>query len=420
MPEGRREVIQFEAGTGLGVRVSASGQISFIVQLRLKDGSRWRETLGAYGKLTIEAARDAAQALAGDIAKGVDPRLRAREAEAQAKVEAEAAEARLFTVRALVERWRRDSLSTRRPGYAVRAYRGVEQTFKALLDTPAAALTRADVRKWLEQRRTPKTKRSPGRGARFSGGPAAVRNAAASLHAAYRWALGEELIDQDPLNGLKLPARTADRERVLTTDETRRIYAAAGRLDYPAQQFIRLLLLTGCRRAEIAGLRWDEIMTEADGARAIVLPPARTKTKAGHHVPLSAKALEVIAECAKARIVGSPYVLTSDGWRQFANFSRVKLALDEALGDIADWRLHDFRRTIVSILARKPFRYNPVVLDLLLGHQPSQLSPVARIYQQEKHHDDRCEALEAWAKHLTEPPATVSDLRQERARSGLR
>ena len=52
---GRREVIQFEDSTGLGVRVSQSGQISFIVQLKLKDGSRHRETLGAYGKLTIEA-----------------------------------------------------------------------------------------------------------------------------------------------------------------------------------------------------------------------------------------------------------------------------------------------------------------------------------------------------------------------------
>jgi integrase len=75
------------------------------------------------------------------------------------------------------------------------------------------------------------------------------------LRAAYGWALSEELIDQDPLNGLKLPAHAADRDRVLTIDEARRIYAAAGRLDYPAQHFIRLLLLTGARRAEIAGLR---------------------------------------------------------------------------------------------------------------------------------------------------------------------
>ena len=67
MPDGKREVIQFEAGTGLGVRVSANG-IFFIVQLPLPDGKRYRGTIGAYGKLTIDEARRAVQALAGDIA----------------------------------------------------------------------------------------------------------------------------------------------------------------------------------------------------------------------------------------------------------------------------------------------------------------------------------------------------------------
>jgi integrase len=422
LPPGKREAIQFEAGTGLGIRVLKSGQISFIGQLPLKDGTRFRWTIGAYGKLTIEAARDAVQALAGDIAKGMDPRQKRAEVEAAAKREAEAAEAKKFTLRALVERWKRDSLSTRRPGYAVRAAANVERTFKGLLDVPAAALARPDVRNALEAKRTQKTKRSSGRGSRVEGGPAAVRNAAASLRAAYRWALSEELLDADPLNGLKLPARTADRDRVLTVDEARRIYAAACALPYPTGHFVRLLMLTGMRRSEAAGLRWDEIATEGEGgAKAIELPPARTKTGAGHHVPLSGTALEVIAECTRHRIVGSPYVLTSDGWRSFGNYARAKTGLDQALdGDIADWRLHDFRRTIVSTLARKPFRYNPVMLDLLLGHQPAQLSPVARIYQQEEHHDDRREALEAWAKHLTQPPATVSDLQQERQRGGLR
>jgi hypothetical protein len=75
--------------------------MSFIPQLRLNDGSRYRETIGPYGKLTIEAAREAVQALAGDIAKGVDPRLKAREAEAAARAAAEAEEAAKFTVRAL-------------------------------------------------------------------------------------------------------------------------------------------------------------------------------------------------------------------------------------------------------------------------------------------------------------------------------
>ena len=423
LPSGKREAIQFEAGTGLGIRVLKSGQISFIGQLPLKDGTRFRWTIGAYGKLTIEAARDAVQTLAGDIAKGIDPRQKRAEVEAAAKREAEAAEAKKFTLtRASRAMEARSSIDQAARAYAVRAAANVERTFKGLLDVPAAALARPDVRKALEAKRTQKTKRSSGRGSRVEGGPAAVRNAAASLRAAYRWALSEELLDADPLNGLKLPARTPDRDRVLTVDEARRIYAAACALPYPTGHFVRLLMLTGMRRSETAGLRWDEIAIEGEGgAKAIELPPARTKTGAGHHVPLSGTALEVIAKCTRHRIVGSPYVLTSDGWRSFGNYARAKTGLDQALdGDIADWRLHDFRRTIVSTLARKPFRYNPVMLDLLLGHQPARLSPVARIYQQEEHHDDRREALEAWAKHLIQPPAMVSDLQQERQSGGLR
>ena len=424
IPPGKRELIRFEAGTGLGVRVSGQSQISFIVQHRLKDGTRWRETLGVYGKLTVDDARKAAKAIAGDIARDIDPRQKRAETEAKAKAKERAAEAEKFTVGALVTRWKRDWLATKRRGYAIRAAANVERTFEHLLDVPAAALTRADVRKALEAKRAPKAKRSSGRGNRVEGGPAAVRNAVGSLRAAYRWALGEELIDQDPLNGLKLPARTADRDRVLGIDEARRIYAVAGRLDYPAQQFIRLLMLTGMRRSEIAGLRWDEIVTEPDGAKAIKLPPSRTKNHGGHYISLSSAALEVIADCARHRIVGSPYVLTSDGWRPFANFARTKAWLDQALADdgkeIADWRFHDFRRTIVSTLAAKPFRYDAVLLDLLLGHQPSQLSPVARIYQREEHLDLRAEALEAWAKHLTAAPATVSDLHEERTRGASR
>jgi integrase len=366
MPDGKRKVIQFEAGTGLGVRVSANG-IFFIVQLPLPDGKRYRGAIGAYGKLTIDEARRAVQALAGDIARGVNPKQKQAEAEAAAKAKAEAAEVKKFTARVLVERWRRDRLTAKRPAYALRAYRSVERMFGGLLNTPATALTRADVKKAIEAKRTKKIKKH-GR-SRVEGGPGAVRNAVTSLCAAYNWALSEELIDRNPLDGLKLPPKGPDRERVLSTDEARRIYAAAGALPYPAGPFVKLLMLTGARCAEIAGLRWDEIITEEDGSKSVELPPARTKNNSGHHNPLSAVALAVIGECARHRIVGSPYVLSSDGWRSFGNFSRVKRSLDETLGGaVVGWRYHDFRRTIVSTLAARPFRFSPIVLDKLLGH----------------------------------------------------
>ena len=424
MPEGRREVIQFEENTGLGIRMSQTGQISFIVQLKLKDGSRHRETLGAYGKLTIEAARKTAQALAGKIAMGVDLQAERAEAEAKVKAKAEAEEAKKFTVGVLLDQWRRRHLNAKRPQYALRAFRNVERTFKTLLKVPAVSVKRADVRKVLETVLEPQTVKRAGRqGNQTVGGPSAARNAAASLKAAYKWAASAdiELLSENPLAGLSLPGSAAERERTLTTDEARRVFAAADRLDYPGQQFIKLLMLTGSRRAEIAALRWDEIVTADDGSKAIALPGARTKTGAPHFIPLSAEALRLIADCSKRRVVGCKYVLSSDGHQPFANFARVKQWLDEALesdgGGIPAWRLHDFRRTIVSVLAARPFRYDPVTLDLLLGHQPSTLSPVARIYQREQHIDDRRAALEAWGKHLTAPPATVTKLPKRQARN---
>jgi integrase len=419
LPPGKREATLFEDGaTGLGIRMSQSGTIYFIVQLKLPHGGRHKETLGAWGKITIEQARDAAQARAGKIAMGVDLRAERAQAEAAAKAEAEKEEVKKFTVRVMVDRWRRGWLVKKRPGYALRAFRNVERTFASLLEMPAASVTRAEVKAVMQRHREPKTTRRPGPGNRTVGGPSAVHNATVSLKAAYNWAFGEELLSENPLNGLKLPDHKSERERKLDTDEARRVYAAADRLAYPAQHFVKLLMLTGARRGEIAGLRWDEIITEDDGSKAFVLPGARTKTGVGHHIPLSKEALKVIAACAKQRIVGCPYVLTSDGHRSFANFNRAKAWLDEALasdgGAIDAWRLHDFRRTIVSTLAKKPFRYNPVILDKLLGHQPSTLTPVARIYAQEEHADLRGEALEDWAKHLARAPATVTALPRAR------
>ena len=400
VPEDKREIIQFESNTGLGVRASATGNISFICQTRLKDGRRWRETLGAYGALTIAAARSIAQERSADAKRGGEGGdLFKKHADEIAEARL-SARARKFTLGALIERWQRDHLSQQRQSYAVRAFSYIKRSFGKLLDRPAASLTRTEVREALEATRD-------------ECGVGSTRNAATSLRAAFRWALSEDLLASDPLNGFKLPPRVDDRDRVLSIGEARRIYRAAASLPYPGGSFVQLLMLTGCRRSEIAGLRWDEIADEADG-KAISLSGARTKTGSGHHVPLSAKALEIIADAARHRIVGSKFVFTSDGWRSFNNFARLKGRLDAAIAEdgdpVEDWRLHDFRRTLVSVLAAKPFRYDPVTLDLLLGHQPSQLSPVARIYQKEKHLDVRRAALESWGEYLTAAPAEVVTL----------
>jgi integrase len=406
------EAIVFEAkGTGLGIRVTGDNHISFITQLRLDDGRKWRETIGPWGKFTVEQARKAVKVRAGKIALGLDPfeekakKVAALKAKAEAeKAKAEAEEIERFTLRVLVGEWKKRHLVRRRPAYKAKALANLTRPFEDLLDVPAVGVTAKEVGKIVDRL--------------AERAEASARNSAVAIKGLYRWGLKKHLIETNPLADLELPERGGDRSRTLSADEARRVFSASFRLNYPGGPLIRLLMLTGARRGEIAALKWSEIETEEDG-QAIVLPPERTKNNSGHHIPLSAAALDVLAECRRNAVVGCKFVFSSDGWRAFGNFGRVKEWLDEALAEdgapIPQWVLHDLRRTLVSTLARKPFRFAPHVLDRLLGHQVKSLSAVARIYQQEEFHDLRREALEAWCRFLTQPPATVVDLKQRRS-----
>jgi integrase len=400
--KGRREVIQFEDNTGLGARISASN-VSFLAQLPRKGRPPYRETIGRWGVITIEQARDRVKVLAGKIVLGIDPDDERRVEEAKVKAEAEAKQLERFTLGVLLDRWKRDHLSGQRLEYGKSAYSRVVQHFDGLLDFPAALVDRKEVRRMVEKTMS-------------EVGPAAGRNSLVSLKAAYRWALGQDLIDSDPLNGLKLPPKTPDRERVLTLDEARAVWAASDGLKYPDREFVRLLLLMGARRNEVTGLRWEEIGEDEDGP-VITIPPARTKTGAGHRIPLSKAAVEVVEECRRQRIAGSPYVLTTGGWAALTNVYFIKIRLDGALeGKVKNWTWHDTRRTIVSIMAGKGF--SPIVLDKLLGHQPTSLSAIARVYQRHEHAAERRQALQAWADLLTAPPAEVVSLKSRVRKRG--
>ena len=74
VPRDKKDIVLFDDGTGLGVRKTDRGVISFLIQIRLRDGRRWRETFKtSWPTLTIAAARDALKVRAAGLALGVDP-----------------------------------------------------------------------------------------------------------------------------------------------------------------------------------------------------------------------------------------------------------------------------------------------------------------------------------------------------------
>ena len=186
----RKDIVIFEPRSGLGVRKQAeTGVTSFLIQLRLPDGRRWRETLRPpYPHLSLADARAALQVRTGDIARGLDPyaEREAAAAEREAKREAEAAakakaEADQFTLRMLLREWDHLALVHRRKSYAVKALRSIEKTFPKMIDLPVARLTAKRWRPLSTWRSTRADLRQPSwplpRCTRCTDGP---RNAASS------------------------------------------------------------------------------------------------------------------------------------------------------------------------------------------------------------------------------------------------
>jgi len=153
---------------------------------------------------------------------------------------------------------------------------------------------------------------------------------------------------------------------------------------------IQVLLLTAQRRNEVSEMAWSELDLENN---LWEIPGARTKNGKPHFVHLSEPAIAVISSVPK---IGG-YVFTSNGKTPFSGFSKSKKRLDELSG-VTEWRLHDIRRTVVSVMAQLGIA--PHVADKILNHQSGTISGVAAVYQRHEFLEERKTALDAWGNYV--------------------
>src|SRR3546814_3036728 len=181
------------------------------------------------------------------------------------------------------------------------------------------------------------------------------RNVYAVAHRIFRWAQGRGEIDRNPLEGVEAPKPVASRDRVLSDEELRLVWIASEELGATFGALVRLLLLTGQRRDEVAGLEWREL----DRARAEwILPGARAKNGREHLVPLSLQAVaEFDALAGGETWPRKGYVLTTDaGKSRVSGFSKAKRKLDGEIADLIEddappvqpWPFHDLRRSVAT------------------------------------------------------------------------
>ena len=364
LPKGVSDKIFFDDELPrFGVRVRAGGSRTWIVQYGI-GGKERKLPLGLVSALDPSKARSLAKDVLARVRLGEDPLALKHEARARANE----------TLGAQLPRYLAFKRASLRPRSYAQVARHLTVHAKPLHNRPLATLA------------------SDRRGVAIvlakvaeASGPVEANMVRSSLSACCRWLMGEGLLDGNPIIATNKAAQNGARKRVLSDAELKRVWNGLDDGRYGA--IVKLLVLTGLRREEIGGLRWDEIDLDR---KLIHLPAERCKNKRPHDQPLSSAARAIIA------------ALPREGDRVFAAFGswgRAKERLDRKLGnDVAPWRLHDLRR-LVSTTMHDKLGIQPHVVESILGHTGHQ-SGTAGVYNKADYLDERRRALEKWADHV--------------------
>jgi len=102
-------------------------------------------------------------------------------------------------------------------------------------------------------------------------------------------------VPSNPFADLPLPTSITKRDRVLSDEEAAAIWRAAGVATLLYGAIVRLLMLTGQRREEVAGMTWAEL---SEDFATWTIPATRTKNGIPSLVPLSQPARELLRALA--------------------------------------------------------------------------------------------------------------------------
>ena len=247
LPKGKREAIYFDGDIpGLGVRLRAGGTARWIFQYRIGAKQR-RISLGSVSATSPARARELASELHARVRLGQDP------AASKAEERVRATE----TMGASLESYLAHQRARLKPRSLIELERHLRKHWRPLL---GLRLDKIDRRAVAARLATLANKN----------GAVTANRARAALAAFFAWAIREGWSIAILSSGTgKQPERS--RDRVLTGAELGAVWAATtDPSDYSA--VVRLLMLTGMRAAEVAGLRRTELAGDE-----IVLEPARTK-----------------------------------------------------------------------------------------------------------------------------------------------
>jgi integrase len=381
---GREREIFWDTRTEcFGLVVTAAGHRAYIVQYRANGVSR-RYTIDS--KRSLEAARKEAKALLGQIAKGDDPVADKHKARREAA----------NTLKAIAEKYlKREERKGDLRSIGERRRILERYVFPKLGARQIHSISRSHVATLLDT-------------IEDENGASMADHVLAVLRLVMNWFAARDDHFNPPIRRGMAKTKPAERarERVLSDDELRIVWKAAGSFPGPYGHLLRFIVLTATRRQEAAGMRKQEVTGDT-----WLIPTERHKSKREFLLPLSKRAQEVLAAIPTVGTKGVAF--TTDGRRPIAGFSKYKAQFDEHVlallreadpdaKPLARWTTHDLRRTSRSLLSRAGV--SPDHAERCLGHVIGGIRAVYDRHAFEAEKRVGFEALAALVARIIEPP----------------
>ena len=386
-PEARAYILWDADIKGLGLRVTPAGKRVYLLKYRTKAGRTRKPTIGTHGAVTADEARAIAKNWLAEVAKGGDPK-----ADRDAQRSAFAIEARF-----------RDAVREFINNYAKPRQRTWKETERNLmincadwLDKPVSTITKADAYSLLD---------------RFvaKGQEAKASVTRAWLRTLFRWLVQRDVLQSSIMEGVELHLERKVRERFYSDKELKALWKAANTLDPIEGGFVKLVLLLGVRKGELAGMRRSEF-DDPTNPTLWTVPHQRTKSRKSRKkhrvyiVPLPKLAQRLIKSLPRfeddedlvfpGRYKGKPLVPGSALSNKVREKSKVK-----------DWTYHACRHTVATWL--KGQGHSEYERALVLNHAESS---VTSSYSHSYPVKLKRSLLEAWAGHvagLVQPEGAV-------------
>lgn len=336
---------------GFGVKVFTSGAKSFVFQYRTREGASRRYTIGKLSDtLTVDRARKLAKDLYRETLAGNDPM-----GQKQERREA-------ITVAQLLDAY------VASPSFAAKAATTratdigrIERHLKPLLAKETADRLTGDrirvAQRDIAAGKTAGRFKTVARGlAKVTGGAGTADKSVLILRAAYAWAISEGIVKDNPAAAIKV-AQPGQRDTIMgDSDDYAQLFRTLSKMEdehrirSTVADAIRLIALTGARRGEVVGLRWQYVDLKSG---LIALPPKAHKTGSRTGKPriigLPAEAQEIIARQTK----GEPddYVFRPSKGEGTLAIAKPWMAVRKEANLPDNLGLHGLRHSLASHLA---------------------------------------------------------------------